>query len=343
MPRQYSLGGRVAPERGRPRGSKEPPPKDSLRERLGALRNIGPFIASVWHTSPALCIASIVLRLVRALLPVVTLYVGKLIIDEVTHLLRSGIHHADWHEWLSEWRLDAIVVAARSGIRIGGDRGHSRPHRVADRFVAVRALFERDQRHAHAARRVARSRRFRRCRFAGQTRPRAASGRRPQRSVVAAARPSAGHGDDHQFRRRTFRLRAVVDSAGVRRRGARIHRRVAFQCAKLCRELSVDAGTARTGLPAHGRGQRDDGKGSEEFRTQSVSYRPIQSAVAIDLSRESSRRVAARGLGRIVHDDRHHRLLRGVCVHRVAHGHRRIHDRRSDISVHIVQTSAQPA
>ena len=108
MPRQYSLGGRVAPESGRPRGSKEPPPKDSLRDRLGALRNIGPFIASVWRTSPLLCIATIALRLVRALLPVVTLYVGKLIIDEVTHLLRSGIHHADWHEWLSSGDLTRL-------------------------------------------------------------------------------------------------------------------------------------------------------------------------------------------------------------------------------------------
>lgn len=109
MPRQYSLGGRVAPERGgRPRGSKEPPPKDSLRERLGALRNIGPFVSSVWRTSPLLCVATIALRLVRALLPVVTLYVGKLIIDEVTHLLRGGAHHADWHEWLSSGDLTRL-------------------------------------------------------------------------------------------------------------------------------------------------------------------------------------------------------------------------------------------
>ena len=112
MPRQYSLGGRVAPERpgGRPRGHQEPPPKQSVRERLAALRNVGPFLSSVWRTSPPLCIASIVLRLGRALLPVATLYVGKLIIDEVTRLLHAGVQHADWHEWLASADLDRLWV-----------------------------------------------------------------------------------------------------------------------------------------------------------------------------------------------------------------------------------------
>ncbi|HEX6833836.1 MAG TPA: ABC transporter ATP-binding protein [Rudaea sp.] len=110
MPRQYSLGGRVAAERTHPRGRQEPPPKQTLRERLGALRNLPPFIASVWRTSPVLCVATIALRLARALLPVVTLYVGKLIIDEVTHLFRDGIRHADWHEWLASGDLNRLWV-----------------------------------------------------------------------------------------------------------------------------------------------------------------------------------------------------------------------------------------
>ncbi len=105
MPRQYSLGGRVAPERSTPRGHQEPPPKQSVRERLAALRNVPPFIASVWRTSPMLCVASIVLRLMRALLPVLTLYIGKLIIDEVTGLVHAGVHHADWREWLASGDL----------------------------------------------------------------------------------------------------------------------------------------------------------------------------------------------------------------------------------------------
>jgi ATP-binding cassette, subfamily B, bacterial len=42
----------------------------------------------VWETSPALTLAQGLLRLVRALLPVVMLYIGKLIIDEVVALSR---------------------------------------------------------------------------------------------------------------------------------------------------------------------------------------------------------------------------------------------------------------
>jgi len=108
MPRQYSLGGRVAPDRGSVRGQQEPAPKQTVRERLAAMRNLPPFIASVWRTSPWLCISSIVLRLIRALLPVVTLYIGKLIIDEVTGLVRAGAHHADWHEWLASGELTRL-------------------------------------------------------------------------------------------------------------------------------------------------------------------------------------------------------------------------------------------
>ena len=122
MPRQYSLGGRVAGQSSRA-AAKEPPPKESLRERLGALRNIWPFISSVWKTSPALCIATITLRLLRALLPVVTLYVGKLIIDEVTRLLRSGIHHTDWHEWLSSGDLAPLLelLLLEFALAVGAD------------------------------------------------------------------------------------------------------------------------------------------------------------------------------------------------------------------------------
>jgi ATP-binding cassette subfamily B protein len=123
MPRQYSLGGRVAPERSTPRGHQEPPAKQSLRERLAALRNVPPFIASVWRTSPMLCVASIVLRLARALLPVLTLYIGKLIIDEVTQLLRAGVHHTDWHEWLASGDLTRLwwLLALEFALAVASD------------------------------------------------------------------------------------------------------------------------------------------------------------------------------------------------------------------------------
>ena len=65
-------------------------PQPTLRERFGALRNLRPFLRLIWETSPSLTIANIVLRLVRAVLPVALLYVGKLIIDEVILLASRG-------------------------------------------------------------------------------------------------------------------------------------------------------------------------------------------------------------------------------------------------------------
>lgn len=67
-----------------------PTPPRTFRERLGALKNLPPFLTQVWRTSPWLSAGILSTRLVRALMPVATLYVGKLIIDEVVRLLSGG-------------------------------------------------------------------------------------------------------------------------------------------------------------------------------------------------------------------------------------------------------------
>ena len=72
----------------------------SIRERVGALRNLRPFIAMVWRTSPSLTLTSLVLRLMRALLPVATLFVGKLIIDEVVLLVQMPDKPGTFGQWL---------------------------------------------------------------------------------------------------------------------------------------------------------------------------------------------------------------------------------------------------
>ena len=114
MPRQYSMGGRAASgSASNRRGHDEKPPPKTLRERFAALRNLPPFLLSIWRTSPLLSVSTIVLRLLRALLPVATLYVGKLIIDEVTRLLRAGGHpvgslHNDVSEWLHAGMLNHL-------------------------------------------------------------------------------------------------------------------------------------------------------------------------------------------------------------------------------------------
>ena len=60
--------------------------RPSLAERFKALRNLPPFLAMIWRTSAGLTLTSLGLRLIRALLPVSMLYVGKLIIDEALRL-----------------------------------------------------------------------------------------------------------------------------------------------------------------------------------------------------------------------------------------------------------------
>src|SRR5882672_12785786 len=106
MPKIYTMGGRAASA---PPGNASPAPeRQSWRERLGALRNLPPFLALVWRTSPALTLSQSLLRVVRALLPVATLYVGKLIIDEVVVLVQAPRVADDVRQWIASGMLDRI-------------------------------------------------------------------------------------------------------------------------------------------------------------------------------------------------------------------------------------------
>jgi ATP-binding cassette subfamily B protein len=104
MPRNYSMGGRAAST---PTGGQmgTPPGPRSLRERFGALRNLPPFLKLIWRTSPSLTGSDLALRLVRALLPVATLYVGKLIIDEVVRLAQTPGAPIGVRDWLGSGLL----------------------------------------------------------------------------------------------------------------------------------------------------------------------------------------------------------------------------------------------
>jgi ATP-binding cassette subfamily B protein len=86
------------------------PPPQTFRERLGALRNLPPFLKLVWETSPGIAVAEMVLRVTRALLPVVALYVGALIIDEVVRLTRAPSPGSTPSAWFESGMLDHIVL-----------------------------------------------------------------------------------------------------------------------------------------------------------------------------------------------------------------------------------------
>jgi ATP-binding cassette, subfamily B, bacterial len=100
-----------------------PPPPKTLRERFSALRNLPEFLRLVWGTSRALTVWDLLLRLLRALLPVATLYVGKLIIDEVIRVAQSGAHLGGARQWLSSGRLDRLLelLAIEFGLAVLAD------------------------------------------------------------------------------------------------------------------------------------------------------------------------------------------------------------------------------
>jgi ATP-binding cassette subfamily B protein len=109
MPKHYEMGGRVTHQTPGTRGL--PPPADrSWRERFGALRNLPPFLRLIWDTSRLYTALTLSLRLVRALLPVATLYVGKLIIDEVIRLAGIPGAPATLGGWLSSGLLNALAT-----------------------------------------------------------------------------------------------------------------------------------------------------------------------------------------------------------------------------------------
>ena len=64
--------------------------KTSLRDQFKALRNLPRFLRMVYATNPAMTISNLILRIIKAAIPLTMLYVGKEIIDEVIALMPNG-------------------------------------------------------------------------------------------------------------------------------------------------------------------------------------------------------------------------------------------------------------
>jgi len=117
------MGGRAATGPVPPAGGPPLPQTRSLRERFGALRNLPPFFRLVWQTSPALTVGSLLLRLLRALLPVATLFVGKLIIDEVVARAQIPSAPSTLRDWYATGLLDRLLwlLAAEFALAVLSD------------------------------------------------------------------------------------------------------------------------------------------------------------------------------------------------------------------------------
>jgi ATP-binding cassette, subfamily B, bacterial len=77
----------------------------------------------VWQTAPGLTVGNLALRLVRALLPVAMLYVGKLIIDEVIRLAGISGAPGSLPEWMGAGLLDRLLwlLAIELGLAVLAD------------------------------------------------------------------------------------------------------------------------------------------------------------------------------------------------------------------------------
>ena len=97
---------------GRPRRSRQTPgERPTFRERVDALRYVPRLVRLVWETHRGYAITMGVLRLVRAFVPIATLWIGKLIIDGVVAAQRDG----------ASWRAVGGLVALELGLVIVGE------------------------------------------------------------------------------------------------------------------------------------------------------------------------------------------------------------------------------
>jgi ATP-binding cassette subfamily B protein len=104
-----------------PRRRRPPPGADAAptwAQRLKAMRNLPPFLRMVWQTHRGYVVGIALLRVLRAFIPIATLWVGKLIVDAVVEATRGGT--PDWNHIgglvALEFGIVALgEVAARTG------------------------------------------------------------------------------------------------------------------------------------------------------------------------------------------------------------------------------------
>ncbi|MEW9834708.1 ABC transporter ATP-binding protein [Mesorhizobium marinum] len=81
-----------------------------LGQQLATLRHLKRFFAQVWRTSAPLTVASVALRLVSAVQPLLLLYVGKLIIDEVVLQAGQPAPGPALSDWIASGRLAHVAA-----------------------------------------------------------------------------------------------------------------------------------------------------------------------------------------------------------------------------------------
>ena len=85
--------------------------KPNIKERVQALGNLPAFLREVYQTSPLLTINNIFLRLLRSAIPILVLYIGKLIIDNVLLLSANKSSNLNHLYTLIATELGLMIVS----------------------------------------------------------------------------------------------------------------------------------------------------------------------------------------------------------------------------------------
>ncbi len=104
------------------------------KERRAALRHIFPFLKMVWQTDRRATVAMVMLRLLRACVPVAALWVGKLILDTVVASLRG---HPDLTHL---WKLVALEFSIAFAGEILARVSSLIESLLADRFSNITSI-----------------------------------------------------------------------------------------------------------------------------------------------------------------------------------------------------------
>ena len=109
------------------------------------MRNLPPFLRTVWETHRGYTAAIILLRLVRSFIPIATLWIGKLIVDTVVEAAQTGA--PDWERIatlvLIEFGIVALgEIAARTGSLLESLLGDLFSNRMSVRLMEHAATLD---------------------------------------------------------------------------------------------------------------------------------------------------------------------------------------------------------
>jgi ATP-binding cassette, subfamily B, bacterial len=83
----------------------------NFKEQFSALRNLPRFFTLIWQTSRRFTLINVVLRLVKSVIPLAMLYVGKLIIDEIVLLIEVSEPDPTYLWWLLGAELGLAIIS----------------------------------------------------------------------------------------------------------------------------------------------------------------------------------------------------------------------------------------